>query len=261
MIVFDELAFAKRVENSEITDTYYSFKKGVILAKYYFSQGYSEKEVRNKIESKFSILDGSYNYNIKYIKINRIIEQAKQSPELVSKSINFSKEELDFIHSFKDVKIERIYFILFCISKFYGNLFYFYDREIFELAQIPWNGQYSKTTFSFLIQNGYLYIEERGMSNNRKIRKLFYSLTDKVISLFNEDNIVLTISNYNNIVFYYLNYFKLDKFIFCKDCGSIELWQKNKIRCPECSKARTLEIKRKKWMLNRTVINEDGIKL
>lgn len=244
MIVFDEVAFAKEVEKRPIDNTYYSFKKGVILAKLYFNEGYSEDEVRKKLENKFSILDESYNYNIKYIKISKMIEQAKLSPELTSKSISFSCKELEFIHKFDDISVEKLFFVLLCVSKYYNNSFYFYDREIFSIAHVAWKGSYSKKVFSYLIQKDYLTIEERGIKNNRKIRKLFYSMTDIVISLYNENDIAFTVDNYKNIVYYYLKYFNLGKFIICKDCGAIDTWEKNKLRCTDCSSVRNLEKKR-----------------
>lgn len=260
MIIFDEVEFAKSIEKENINSIHNSFKKGVLLARLYLYNGLSEEETREKIEEKFSFLDNSYNYNIKYLKINKIMQQAIKSPQLISKSISFSKKELDFIHNFNNIRIEKIYFILFCMSKFYNNLFYFKDREVFNLADVPWNGQNSKNIFSYLIQNNYLNVEERGIANNRKIRKLFYSIPTSILEELKEEKQIIEITNYKNIIYYYLQYLNIGKYIVCKKCGCIESdTEKGRTKefCNECGRIRALERKRKLWHDTTTEINSE----
>ena len=45
MIVFDEYNYALELDNQKIDTTYNIIKKGIVLAKLYFSQGLDEKEV------------------------------------------------------------------------------------------------------------------------------------------------------------------------------------------------------------------------
>ena len=58
MIVFDEYNYALELDSQKIDTTYNIIKKGIVLAKLYFSQGLDEKEVYSKLCRKLIVLDG-----------------------------------------------------------------------------------------------------------------------------------------------------------------------------------------------------------
>lgn len=54
---------------------------------------------------------------------------------------------------------------------------------------------------------------------------------------YKNNNIVLQISNFKNIVYYYKKYFNQDRYIFCDKCSCIELKKTNSQKyCKDCAK-------------------------
>ena len=235
MIIFDEMSFAKSVENENIESSYNCIRKGISLAKLYMLQGKTEEEILRLLNNKFSILNCSYNYNIKYLKIKKMIEQAKNNPEIIQKNIQFSKEELDFIHNINNVNIEKVLFIMFCITKFYNYApIYFSVKEVFDLAKIKMNGIQRNQIMNYIISNKIYNLDERKV-NNTNIRKIFYFLNEEICNL--QGDCVLEISDYRNLVYYYLEYFSIGNFFRCKNCQCIDLKNNNSQKyCKDCAR-------------------------
>ena len=235
MIIFDELSYAKEIENEKIESSYNCIKKGIILAKYYMSIGKSEEEILRLLNKKFSILDCSYNYNVKYLKIKKMIEQAKQNPELIQKSIEFSNDELEFIRNIKNINIEKVVFILLCLTKFYNYApIYFSVKEVFDLAKVNANGLQRNKIMGYIISNKFYSLDERKV-NGIGARKIFYFINEGIKNL--QGDPVLQISDYRNLVYYYLRYIEEDKFILCSQCGCLDFKNSNsQLYCKKCAK-------------------------
>ena len=254
MIVFNEREYAETLENEEIKNSREAIKKGAILAKLYLDRGLSDEEIIRKLNEKFTVLNNSYNYDIKHFKINKMLKQAKINPKFNDKTIYFSKEELDFIHSIDNIITEKVFFILLCMSKFCNNNFYFRESDVIRLAKISSDGGKQRLVFQKLIQNKYFEIREQSLLSNKKMKMIFYSATPEILALYNPDNIVLEINNYRNLVYYYLNYINYGVFIKCKRCGTLEKcknkWSHRKY-CEECI-AKSSKIKVSKGDLQKS---------
>ena len=232
MIVFDEYEYALELENQNIDSSYNVIKKGIILAKYYFYQGYSEDEVYKKLCQKFIVLDNGGNYDIKHAKINIMIASAKSNPELKRSNINFSEYELNLIHSIKDEKLEIFMFVMLCIFKFNNNnKFYVNEREILRMCNLYWCGSLFNSMVMFLYDKGYLKI---GISKLKGVtsQKIVYEFSDEFKK---GDSPSLIIKDYRNLNYQYLKYFDKDKYINCENCG-ITIPKKNNRQkyCNEC---------------------------
>ena len=238
MVIFDELEYAEEIEKENITTVTNCVKKGCMLAKLYFHNGCSEEEVNKLLNQKFAFVSDVYGEKIKDIKIKAMINYAKKKPCIEPRSINFSKEELDFIHENSDTKItEKVFFMLLAFSKYYSNSFYFSDRELLRYCKTGWNGYYSKNSLKYIIQHGYFQVTEKLVSKDSNYRKIYYYATDKITNLYNPDNIVMGVIDYRNLIYRYMNYFGMGDFIYCCVCGKIE--KKTGIKqkyCKECGK-------------------------
>lgn len=235
-IIFNERRYAKEVERKEIKKQYGAVRDGTLLAKLYLERGLSEPEIINLLCDKFTIYDGTSIPNLKLDNVRKMLNQAKASPELKEVSIRFSYRELDFIHNIKDITIEKAFFIMLCIYKFYGGRFYVKEKEVFDLAKISWGGKSFQRVFGYLVKNKYFTAEERPLPNNKNLREIFYCPTEEVQNLYNPDEDVLNIEDFKNLVYYYLMYFDVGHYFFCSNCGCIEERRSNSQKyCKECA--------------------------
>lgn len=236
-IIFNEIEYAKAVEKEKINNSYNIMRKGILLAKLYISRGLDDEEVLKLLNEKFSILDCSYNYNIKYIKIKKMLSLAKQNPNMMNKSIHFNDSELNFIHNINDINIEKILFVMLSITKFYNYTpIYFINKEIFDLAKIRYTSKENNRIFSFIIKNKIYKMDEKKVGNGKGIKKICYFLNDNIKSMNSNDGII-EVSNYKNLIYYYLNYFNIGTYLICKDCKCIDMKKSNsQIYCKDCAK-------------------------
>lgn len=239
-IIFNEVEYAENIEKEKITSSYDIMRKGILLAKLYINRGLSDNEILILLNKKFDILDCSYNYNIKYTKIKKMLTLAKQNPNMMNKSIYFNDSELNFIHNINDINIEKILFIMLSITKFYNYApIYFTNKEIFNLSKIKYTSKENDRIFNFLIKNKIYNIDERKVGNGKGIKKICYFLNDNIKCLDDINNCVIEIFNYKNLVYYYLNYFNIGSYLLCEDCKCIELRKSNsQVYCKECAKVR-----------------------
>ena len=209
------------------------FGKCVTIVRYLITTGHTDEEIREIIEEKTKNIYKDYNKKYSEAEVNTILKAGFAKgvlPERVE--ICFSKEELEEIHSVDNKNTEKILFVLMCLSKVNkGEPFSFQRKDLLKAAGVSNNsGYYDKLMYEIVGKRGYF-------KSNVYKNKLSYSATEKTLDLFNEDNIVLRITNYNNIVYYYLDYIGDGKFFICPECGSIDKkTSNNKKICSDCSK-------------------------
>lgn len=172
--------------------------------------------------------------------VDNVIKVAKKKGKIEKREILFSKEEIDYIHSLDDIHKESVVFILFCLYKYYGNTFKFKDNSLFKEARIP-RGKIDISEFINSRKDRLFYI-------NYNSDDITYSPTEFVTNLYNENNIVLRISDFKNIVYYYRQYLNINQYIICEKCSCIEEKKSNaQIYCKECAREVEVERKRNWW--------------
>ena len=121
-------------------------------------------------------------------------------------------------------------FIMFCAYKVEDdNKFTVKMSELMRLS----NNSYSKKYCTSLLSKSYKN-EIFDMNNFHNVLK--YYPTQKTLDLFNENNIVLEIENFKNLVYYYLEYIGSGRYIRCKKCGCIDKRKSNSQEyCVECA--------------------------
>ena len=232
MIVFDEYNYALELDNQKIDTTYNIIKKGIVLAKLYFSQGLDEKEVYSKLCRKLIVLDSGGNYEVKQAKINIMISMAKNNPELKRRELSFSEYELKIISSLSTKSLQVFAFVMLCLFKFNdNNRFYINEREVFRLAGLSWSGTDFNSMIDSLYDLGLLTLcvsKPRGAVAT----KVMYSFTDKILQ---GNDTALKITDYRNLNYQYFRYFNPSGYMTCQKCGLVVPKKSNSQKfCASC---------------------------
>lgn len=236
----NEITYAKSLENiSMYNDTNY-YSKCIILVRYWRTIGKSTEFIRSELYKRLCEVYRDFGENFVNADEENILNIATAKGLLHESIIKFSKEELDYIHSFNQLGFEKFLFIMFCGYKLSdnNNMFSIKYKEVMRLA----NNTYSKKYCTSLLRKSYQneIFNMRNFYNN-----LMYFPTDKTLLLYNPNNITLEINNFKNIVYYYLEYIGQGKYIRCKECGCIEkLKTNNQLYCGECAKKNIREYDR-----------------
>ncbi len=79
--------------------------------------------------------------------------------------------------------------------------------------------------------------------------------TEYMLSLENYDADGITISNFINFQYYYLDYFNIGRFIRCKECGCIEKMTKSDVKyCKICLNKLNLNTQIRNILIKKTVV-------
>lgn len=117
-IILNEYEWAKKaVEEKTLHDM--PRASLVLIAKYYFSDGYKTNEVRELLHQL--LLDDGY--DLPYMVANELVEDAikvgkKYKPTIIE-SIVITKPELERISKLDKIQLKRLAFTLLCLAKFY----------------------------------------------------------------------------------------------------------------------------------------------
>ena len=248
--MFNERKYAEEIEKEIITSCYGVLKKGISLAKLFIERGMSDEEIYKDFCKRFIVLDESYNILVKKTKINIMISAAKKNPLLKEKNILFCKKEIDFIHSFQNIKFEKILFSLFCIMKFNdSNSFYLNNQELLRISNENKNSKYYDNVLKYLITNKLFSCKESKI--NGCLGKIVFIPSDYILNLF--DNIeIFEISDYRNLGYRYESI--VDKnmlFTNCEICDCIIPKKSNRQKyCEDCAK---------KINIKKTIVNKNKI--
>lgn len=113
-----------------------------VLARYYNSQGYSREEIKTKIIDFAKKWEPHFNEYKNENKILKVLDNITKDA-IFSPKISFSQIELEKIERLKNIKLQKVIFILMCLAK-KDNCTYVYLNtngiyklsEIFDLANV-----------------------------------------------------------------------------------------------------------------------------
>lgn len=237
MIIFDEKKYVEEVMFSDDFELNNMIIKNLgILAKYYVYQGVAKDNVPILLE-KFVI-----KHNMEYCPYHIYIEKAMKIADKYklehNKKIHITENELNFIKSFNNNTIERIAFVMLVMNKFLGHKvkLNIYDIQRYTKQNLDYN------TF---------YKYYKTITNNKNVNR--YKNTYK-IKHDNKSPVVITITDFDNMIIEYLKTCKTKEYIYCECCG-IKVKRKGKRSkyCDKCSYEKELESGRnrfKKWYKN-----------
>lgn len=226
----NEINYAKHLENIDFSKDENYFSKCVMLVRYWRTEGKNEKSIFDEIYKRLKSVYFDFGDNMIFVETNNILKIASTKGLLQKKVIKFSKEELDFIHSFNQLNFEKMLFIMFCAYKIEESGRF--TIKMSELMKFSKNG-YSKKYCTSLLSKAY----KNNIFNMDSFHNVLkYYPTEETLDLFNPNNIVLEIENFKNLVYYYLEYISSGRYIRCKKCGCIEKKKSNNQEyCIECA--------------------------
>lgn len=231
----DEVAYAKTLVNKKFKDDGTCFKKCVILGRYMLFLGKSEQEIYNVVKEKYDVMRRIFGNIVVDDDIKHIMITIKaQGPLKPSVVITFSDEELQFIRSCGNLTQQKALFIICCLWKSNGmKEFTMKQKPFFDEIKTSRGGNNFDKLMYYLVGQHH-YVESRVYKMS-----LLYQPCEKLRDMHGKGKQVLSIDNFKNIVYYYLEYFGEGQYIRCVDCGAIDKKTANaKKLCDECAKER-----------------------
>lgn len=233
-VVLNEVKEAEKILNSgevgnKPTSTLF------LLGKYYRQKNNLDKTQTSKALDSF-MRENYKNYNPVLWEniIEDISKKANKYPLREIDSIGITQGELDEISKLVNIKYEKLVFTMLCFAKLYNALSENNNGwvniripEIFRIARVT--VKYKKDKFLFLNdieKSGLISFSNKNDNLNLKINFVGNDL----------DKSVITISDFRELGYEYLNYIGDGNFIRCSECGRLVRKSGNKIRyCKDCA--------------------------
>lgn len=218
-VVLNEVKEAEKILNSgevgnKPTSTLF------LLGKYYRQKNNLDKTQTSKALDSF-MRENYKNYNPVLWEniIEDISKKANKYPLREIDSIGITQGELDEISKLVNIKYEKLVFTMLCFAKLYNALSENNNGwvniripEIFRIARVT--VKYKKDKFLFLNdieKSGLISFSNKNDNLNLKINFVGNDL----------DKSVITISDFRELGYEYLNYIGDGNFIRCSECGRL----------------------------------------
>lgn len=221
------------------------------MINYFYSLGLDDKQVHAKVWNKMHLDVDSKAYQIAqdYYTLGHAYYQKHYVQENWAKhrSIFIPKSVLETIHSIGNLNAEEFIFIAYCAYKVYDLP----NKDCYQYVSFP--------SIQMVLGHRLTYSEMDCLRPlldkvfTMTTRKRYYhksprwfneiGFTDEFMSLGQDENEGIAISNFVNIKLYYERYFGITPTYFCTECGSIQ--KKNSMKppryCRPCARARKTE--------------------
>jgi hypothetical protein len=183
------------------------------VAKYYYENGYSKKEVRNKLDVFISACDPSASLVQWSDALDKVAKSVGKYPLIRLDGVDIYKDELDTIGELEGQQLQRLCFTLLCVSRYWdavsprnNHWVNTEDGEVLKLANISTSVKRQSLMFSELRSAGLLRF-------SKKIDNL------NVQMLLDKPGVVgIHIQDFRNIGYQYMKY-RGGKFVECECCG------------------------------------------
>jgi len=230
LIIFDEKKYAENLLLNGYKNVKYVGSDNIILVKYWKYLGLQENEIRIKLKNFMIDFQDLYSADISNSKVDSAIKIGMQYDLSTDIEIQIYKKEIELINTLQTIELRKMMFILLIIWKFRGRpkRFKVKNVDLLRLTEIKINNnvfweyinEITKTKMLSLV--GY---------DNKDYYAVNFDLED------NENEIVFSINNYSNPIYYYLSLVEPDKYKNCVECGVKITLLNNKIKfCKECAK-------------------------
>ena len=239
MIILNEKEYAEKCIRTKAFDGKLYFTLG-ILAKYYYSEGYRQKEIINLLAD---FTEKSYHgYSANKANWNRCIEKiainAGQYPLYEIDGVWITASEVEQVASLKNQSLEQVLFTILCIAKLNclknpNNQGWVSTctKDIFDLARVSCSALKREEVIGALYEMGLLELPK----DNTK-------LSMKVTFINNESEKALFVSDFRELGYEWLC-FRGEKFIRCQECKVLTRHTKNRKYCRNCASQEPQEMK------------------
>lgn len=228
-IILDERAWAENAINNLFLGSRPVETLGRI-AKYYFADGYSKKEIAKMLEEFLMKCDPTASIAKWQEVIESIAKNADRYPLIDINGISITKFEMNAISALKTKMLKRLMFTLLCIAK-YGNAINPKNnnwvnceaKDFFNMANIKTTSIRQSLLINDLWQLGYI-----GYSN----------VIDNVnlnVKIVSDDEEELFITDFRNLGNQYMDYID-GGYMKCENCHTtIKRIKNNQRYCQECA--------------------------
>lgn len=232
-IVLNEYEWAERMVNNHELG-----KKPIEtlsrVAKYYYANQYSKKEVRKLLDSFLTQCDPSVSLVHWSDTLDRVAKSVDKFPIICLDGIRITQKELERIESLGGKQVRRLAFTLLCVAKYWdavsasnNHWVNSSDKEIMQMANINTSVKRQSMMFGELRDAGFIRF-------SKKIDNL------NVQVLFMEDGeTAIHIQDFRNIGYQYLKHYG-EPYFDCVNCGiTVKIQEPAKGRrqkyCPSCA--------------------------
>ena len=162
-IVLNEYEWAERM----ITERRLGKRPGetlVRVAKYYFENGYSKREVRKMLDEFLMQCDPDASLVAWSSTLDKITKSAYKYPPIQIDNINVTSGELVWIEQLKSKQLKRLTFTMLCVSRYWNtisasnnNWINTDEKEIFQMANINVPSKKQYLMYGERIRSGYVH--------------------------------------------------------------------------------------------------------
>lgn len=243
MIIFDEKKYAENLLLNGYKNIKYISYDNIVLVKYWKYLGLQENEIRKKLKDFMIEFQEIYSSDISDNKIDRSIKIGMQYYLFTDITVNINNKEIELINTLETIELRKMMFILLLIWKFKGKpqRFKLNNVDLMKLSEVKVNNN----TFWEYINK---ITETKMISLVAYDNKDYYTVNFDLDTGIESDNeILFSISNYSNPIYYYMNLIESDKYKNCEECGVMIKITSNNIKyCKDCWKVIEYNLK-KEW--------------
>ena len=201
------------------------------LAQYYVSIHKNDDKVAfENIKKYIEKHDSNFYYEQYIADINKCIRKAKKYELKDIDDIVITKSEMDVIHSFDDIKKEKIVFVLIALAKYFNALYgkdsdclFAKTSDIFKYARVVIPSSERDYYLHFAYEAGVLLPNFSIGSNMQLVGVVSHKEDDEAVLALNE-------YDYQELAYAYLNY-KNGGYKRCAKCGSWFKVKRGEIYC------------------------------
>lgn len=183
------------------------------IAKYYFSEGCSKKETRNKLDTFLLSCDPTASLPKWSDILDYVTSRASKSKEIKIEDIVITQPEIERIDALEGKQIRRLAFTLLCLAKYWNcvnpqgdNWVNNKDSEIMRMANVNTSIKRQSLMYHTLNEEGLIQFSKKVDNTNVKV-------------LFAQDgDIAMRISDFRNLGYQYLMYHG-EPYFQCENCG------------------------------------------
>ena len=240
--IINEVKYAQDVlKNKDISND--TIRKIIVLIKYYKQIGMNREQIYNEIENFMISNYPNYNSAMWQEVIQRLVIRFAKTKYKLRKidKIHINKEEMDFILSKNNDKMERILFIMLVYAKIYNSDGWINTdiKYVFKFANCRDNSK-----------NQYLYMNKLYNEGILEFPKSIKNNSFRITYLSDTNNPVIEIDDFDNPIMYYYKYKNPNSVGICEICGKKILKEgkkhNSKKYCSDCSIKIRREYKRNK---------------
>lgn len=204
------------------------------VAKYYYANQYSKKEVRKLLDTFLTQCDPSVSLVHWSDTLDRVVKSVDKFPIICLDGIRISQKELEKIETLGGKQVKRLAFTLLCVAKYWdavsdsnNHWVNSSDKEIMQMANINTSVKRQSMMFGELRDAGFIRF-------SKKIDNL------NVQVMFMEDGeAAMYIQDFRNIGYQYLKHYG-EPYFDCVNCGiTVKIQEPSKGRrqkyCPSCA--------------------------